>query len=146
VTDPVAIYHWRRLDDRITSSGQPTEAQLADLQAIGVREIINLAPHDNARALPDEAASVTRLGMGYTNIPVDFARPTAADFAVFCAVMQEFRQFPVHVHCAANYRVSAFLYRYRREILGVDGAVARHDLDAIWQPDEVWSAFIDAIL
>jgi protein tyrosine phosphatase (PTP) superfamily phosphohydrolase (DUF442 family) len=95
--------------------------------------------------LPDEAASVTRLGMGYTNIPVDFACPTEADFERFCAVMQQLRPVPVHVHCAANYRVSAFLYRYRREILGVSDAVARHDLDAIWQPDDVWSAFIDPI-
>ena len=35
--DPEAIYNWRRLDDRITTSGQPTEPQLKDLRALGIR-------------------------------------------------------------------------------------------------------------
>jgi hypothetical protein len=50
---------------------------------------------------------------------------------------------PVHVHCIANYRVSAFVYRYRRTILGMDEARARADLDRVWQPDPVWKEFID---
>jgi protein tyrosine phosphatase (PTP) superfamily phosphohydrolase (DUF442 family) len=37
MTDPEAIYHWRRLDDRITTSGQPTEEQLADIRDLGAR-------------------------------------------------------------------------------------------------------------
>ena len=28
MTDPEAIYHWRRLDDRITISGQPTAKEM----------------------------------------------------------------------------------------------------------------------
>ena len=43
MVDPETIYNWRRLDDRITTSGQPTELQLADIRALGVRHIINLA-------------------------------------------------------------------------------------------------------
>ena len=38
--NPEAIYHWRRLDDRITTSGQPTEPQLKDLHAFGIRHIV----------------------------------------------------------------------------------------------------------
>jgi hypothetical protein len=41
--DPETICNWRRVDDRITTSGQPTELQLADIRALGVRHIINLA-------------------------------------------------------------------------------------------------------
>jgi hypothetical protein len=39
MTDPETIYNWRRLDDRITTSGQPTEEQLADIRVIrhGIR-------------------------------------------------------------------------------------------------------------
>jgi protein tyrosine phosphatase (PTP) superfamily phosphohydrolase (DUF442 family) len=40
MADPETIYNWRRLDDRITTSGQPTEAQLADIHALGVRHIV----------------------------------------------------------------------------------------------------------
>jgi hypothetical protein len=43
--DPTSIYNWRRLDNRITTSGQPTEPQLADIHALGVRHIINLGLH-----------------------------------------------------------------------------------------------------
>jgi protein tyrosine phosphatase (PTP) superfamily phosphohydrolase (DUF442 family) len=44
MADPESIYNWRRLDDRITTSGQPTEPQLADIHELGVRHIINLGP------------------------------------------------------------------------------------------------------
>ena len=73
---PEAIYHWRRLDDQITTSGQPTERQLKDLHALGIRHIVNLGLHSHEKALPDEAATVSRLGMTYIHIPVDFQNPT----------------------------------------------------------------------
>ena len=55
--DPETIYNWRRLDDRITTSGQPTESQLKDLHALGIRHIANLGLHSHEKALPDEAAA-----------------------------------------------------------------------------------------
>ncbi len=131
MSDPTTIHNWHRMDARLTSSGQPTEAELAALAALGVRCVINLAPHSHAKALPDEAASVAVLGMTYGYMPVDF-----------CAVMHDWADHPVHVYCAANYRVSAFLYRYRRDVPGHDATTARADLDRIWTPDAVWSAFI----
>jgi catechol 2,3-dioxygenase-like lactoylglutathione lyase family enzyme/protein tyrosine phosphatase (PTP) superfamily phosphohydrolase (DUF442 family) len=127
--DPEAIYHWRRLDDQITTSGQPTELQLKDLHALGIRHIVNLGLHSHEKALPNEAASVSRLGMTYIPIPVDFQNPTGQDFDQFCAVMKQLKDVPVHVHCIANYRVSAFFYRYRRDVLGIEEARARADME-----------------
>src|SRR5580704_11479275 len=135
--DPEMIYNWRRLDDRVTTSGQPTEPQLADIQALGVRHVVNLGLHTHEKALPDEAASVSRLGMTYIHIPVDFQNPTDGDFDQFCAVMEQLKEAPVHVHCIANYRVSAFFYRYRRDVLGTDEAQARADMERVWQPKGV---------
>ena len=143
MADPETIYNWRRLDDRITTSGQPTEPQLADIHALGVRHIVNLGLHTHDKALPDEAASVGRLGMTYIHIPVDFQNPTDQDFEQFCSVMERLKKVPVHVHCIANYRVSAFLYRYRRDVLGLDEAKARGEMEAIWHPEGVWAAFVD---
>ena len=140
--DPDAIYHWRRLDDRITTSGQPTVEQLADIQELGVRHVINLGLHTHEKALPDERGSVARLGMGCIHIPVDFQNPTELDFQQFCAVMEQLKDVPVHVHCIANYRVSAFFYRYRRDVLGMDEATARAEMEAVWRPEGVWAAFI----
>ncbi|HEX6508854.1 MAG TPA: protein tyrosine phosphatase family protein [Chloroflexota bacterium] len=140
--DPEAIYHWRHLDDRITTSGQPTESQLKDLHALGIRHIVNLGLHSHEKALPDEAASVSRLGMTYIHIPVDFQNPTDQDFDQFRAVMEKLMGMPVHVHCIANYRVSAFFYRYRRDVLGMDEARARTDMKDVWHPEGVWAAFV----
>src|ERR1700730_12593455 len=77
------------------------------------------------------AASVSRLGMTYIHIPVDFQNPTDDDFDQFCAVMEQLKEVPVHVHCIANYRVSAFFYRYRRDVLGVGDShgACRHGAD-----------------
>src|SRR5215472_15437996 len=52
MVDPEMIYNWRRLDDRITTSGQPTEQQLADIRALGVRHIVNLGLHTHEKAPP----------------------------------------------------------------------------------------------
>jgi predicted metal-dependent phosphoesterase TrpH len=48
----------------------------------------------------------------------------------------------IWLHCAANMRVSAFLFRYRRDILKESAAIAKLDLDKIWQPLGVWAQFI----
>src|SRR5215469_7784838 len=76
MADPEGIYSWYRLDSRITTSGQPTEAQLAEIRDLGVQHIVNLGLHTHEKALPDEKETVDRLGMTYIHIPVDFQNPT----------------------------------------------------------------------
>jgi uncharacterized protein (TIGR01244 family) len=142
MSDPTNIRNWRRIDRRITSSGQPTEEQLAELQSLGVQHVINLALHSHEDALPDEATSVAQLGMSYVHIPVEFASPTEQDFDRFRAAMGAVEDATVHVHCIINARVSAFLYRYRRDVLGTDEAEARAAMEAVWQPGGVWARFI----
>ena len=46
------------------------------------------------------------------------------------------------VYSGEHYRVSAFVYRYRRDVLGCEDAKARADMDAIWKPEDVWADFI----
>jgi len=46
--------------------------------------------------------------------------------------MEELKDVLVHVHCIANYRVSAFFYRYRRDALGMDEGKVRAEMEAIW--------------
>jgi protein tyrosine phosphatase (PTP) superfamily phosphohydrolase (DUF442 family) len=141
-SDPTDIYNWQRLDERLTTSGQPSEAQLAALRDLGITHIVNLGLHSHEHALPDEAASVAALGMRYTHIPVAFDAPTEADFARFCEVLAAAGDEQTHIHCIANMRVSAFFYRYRRDLLGWDEPAARAPMEAIWQPGGVWAGFI----
>lgn len=140
--DPVHIHNWRRFDARVTTSGQPSEAELAEIRALGVTRVINLGLHSHERALPDEAASVAALGMSYIHIPVDFERPTTADFVHFCEAMAAAGDEPVHVHCIVNARVSAFLYCYCRDVAGSGAAEAKALMETIWRPGGVWARFI----
>ena len=80
--------------------------------------------------------------MHYTHIPVDFQNPTEQDFEQFCGVMKEIGDAPVMVHCAANMRVSAFVYRYRCEVLGEEPDKAIVDMQKIWEPFGVWKKFV----
>ena len=48
----------------------------------------------------------------------------------------------IFVHCAANKRVSEFVYLYRI-CQGVDELIARQDLVKIWTPNQIWEKFID---
>ena len=142
MADPADIHHWRRLGPSLTTSGQPTEAQLAAIAARGAEQVINLGLHSHEKALADEAASVAALGMTYVHIPVDFARPTEADLLAFYAAMEASAGRTIHVHCIANYRVSAFIYRWRIDRLGWSVAEARPDLEAIWRPEGVWAELV----
>ncbi len=142
MSNPIKIFGWYRFDDRLTSSGQPSEEQLREIAALGVKHIVNLGLHTHERALLDEATSVKKLGMNYIHIPVEFDAPTEDDFDRFCSVMGELAKEPVHVHCIVNARVSAFFYRYRWDVLGVAEPTAREAMEKIWSPGGVWAAFI----
>ena len=136
------IFSFARLTDSIMTSGQPTESQFRFVKDAGVRVVINLAPHGVENSLPDEAATLRELGLEYIHIPVDFRRPTEAKFNEFCAAMERTGDTPVLVHCAANARASAFMFRYRRDVLGEDPGLAERDLHRIWKPYGVWKDFI----
>lgn len=140
-SDPVDTPAWLRLDPLTTTSGQPSEEQLVRIAALGVTHVVNLGLHSHEKALPDEAASVGALGMRYIHIPVAFDAPAETDFAAFREVMAALEGRPVHVHCIANMRVSAFIYRWRLE-QGWDEPEARAAMETVWRPGEVWAAFI----
>ena len=140
--EPDKILNWRRWDERITLSGQPSEEELDQIARFGVAHVINLGPYDNKGALKDEPGTVLALGMGYTHIPVDFEAPTQVDFDTFCQALGEQPTDPLHVHCIYNARVSAFFYRYAIEGRGGDVDAAFALMDGIWRPGGTWATFI----
>jgi protein tyrosine phosphatase (PTP) superfamily phosphohydrolase (DUF442 family) len=136
------IYSFRAVGDRLGTAGQPTESQFRAVREAGFEAVINLALPTSDNALAHEGSIVTSLGMSYVHIPVDFKAPASQDFRAFCRVMEAFDDRRVFVHCAANMRVSAFVFLYRVLQKGIPVAEAERDLHAIWEPDEVWSRFI----
>jgi protein tyrosine phosphatase (PTP) superfamily phosphohydrolase (DUF442 family) len=144
---PSAIYNYRRVDASLSTSGQPTEAQLRALAADDFEVVVNLALHNDPRySLPDEAGLVTSLGLTYVHIPVQFDAPREADLFAFFAAMEAHRDQKMLVHCAANKRVTAFLGLYRVIRGGWEPGKAFALMSEIWQPDPVWSSFIADML
>lgn len=139
------IYNFLRLTDHLATAGQPTEDELVAVQAAGYEVIINLLPADSPHALLDENEIVSALGLDYASIPVDWQQPTIADIVQFFAVMDANRDKALFIHCAANMRVSAFVFLYRTPRQNIPSAVAEKDLHRIWEPNERWSRFMEGV-
>ena len=136
------------MSERVTTSGRLQEHDPARLAAIGVKHVINLATPDHPEALPEAEAAFAAQGVGYTHIPVPFDAPQEAHYSAFVGAL-EAADGPVHVHCIANWRVSAFFYRWHRDACGMAEAEARALMEQHWSPERSdhpdaskWAAFI----
>ena len=136
------IYNFRSLGENFGTAGQPSASQFRAIREAGFEAVINLALPTSDNAIPNEGSLVTGQGMSYFHLPVNFQAPTARDFQAFCKVLEAFADRPVFVHCAANMRVSAFMFLYRVLRQSVSLTDAERDLRAIWEPDQVWARFI----
>ncbi|MFB2981535.1 protein tyrosine phosphatase family protein [Microseira sp. BLCC-F43] len=136
------IYNFLKLSDSVATSGQPTEAQFAAIKESGYEIVVNLALTSSSNALPNEKQIVESLGMEYVHIPVVWENPTLDDLARFFYILEANADKPIFVHCAANMRVSAFVYLYRLIREQISKEQATQDLHQIWIPNENWQNFI----
>ena len=138
------IYNYRKVDEHHATGGQPTEEQLKAAAAEGFATVINLATIDPRYSLQDEAAAVAALGMKYRHIPVPWDQPSEADFAAFEQAMQSAGQGKTLVHCAANFRATAFYSLYAMKHLGWSRTRAEEFRASIWRGSDfpVWEDFI----
>lgn len=139
--------NFREIDGTLLTAGQPTEMQLADAASQGVQVVVNLALHDDPRySLPDEAGCVRQLGMEYVHIPVQFKAPTEQNLLAFFAAMDGHKGEKTLVHCAANYRVTAFVGLYRVVREGWTFEKAFEPMRSVWEADDIWKQFITTML
>jgi protein tyrosine phosphatase (PTP) superfamily phosphohydrolase (DUF442 family) len=138
------IYNAIQISEQITTAGQPSVQQLRELPVEGFNAVINLATHASDNALADEGELVRSLGLHYTHIPVDWENPQVSNFSQFEAAMAALPAGRVLIHCAANYRVTAFYSLYAQKHLGWSSEQAASLRSAIWQDSQypVWQAFI----
>lgn len=128
--------------DWLWTSGQLSEKDIASLTALEIEAVINLALPTSSNALPEEAELVTRQGIVYIQIPVEWDRPERHQLEQFFGMLRTFENRNVWVHCAMNKRVSAFIYLYRKLCLNHSEEVSMHPMREVWEPNEVWQAFI----
>lgn len=139
------IYNFLLLTALVATAGQPTEDELAAVKAAGYEAVINLLPATSPNALLQEDEIVSGLGLEYIYLPVDWADPKAADAERFFDVLDTYKGRRVFVHCAANMRVSTFMYLYRTLRQQISPDEAAQDLHRIWVPNETWQRFINSV-
>jgi protein tyrosine phosphatase (PTP) superfamily phosphohydrolase (DUF442 family) len=137
-----SILNYHFINERLASSGQPLAEEIQSIAGAGYEAVINLAMPYSPNVLEDEGFRVISLGLDYYHIPVPWEAPTQAHLQRFYALMQMLEGHKVWVHCALNYRASAFLYQYHRRILGLPEEQAKAVTLPEWQPDEIWQAFL----
>lgn len=147
-----SIFHFIRVSESVATGGQPTQEQIEAARGEGVEAVVNLAPHDQQNgALPDERALVESLGMDYHHIPVDWMMPLKENFTAFVQTMDSLGDRKVLVHCAANYRVTAFYSTYAMKKHGWSAQEADALIAQIWESrpeirmDDTWRTFIEEI-
>ena len=140
-----AIYNYLKVNDQLITGGQPDEDQLRSAAAEGFTTIINLATYSPDRSLEDEDGLVQSLGMVYHHIPVDWENPRERDFQIFEQVMQQPFAGKTLIHCAANFRVTAFYSLYAMKHMEWTEAQANTFRAAIWSGSDypVWEVFIN---
>lgn len=129
---------FHKIDDRLLTSGSVTMEQFTDVKRHGVQHVVTLLPGDQS----EEKRRVESLGMTFHQIPVDFRSPAEAQLDTFATLMHSFGSDKALVHCAANMRVSAFVYVYRVTRKNIPKRNALRDLQAIWHPTRQWNGLI----
>jgi len=129
-------YNYRLVDQKLATAGRVEPDQLAQLGSEGFEVVISLLPESSEYAVAGERQLVEGQGIEYRYLPVDFAAPTVADYRQFRQLMQEAGGRKLLIHCAANYRVSAFYSRFAIETGRWTEAEADQFMLSVWQPDE----------
>ena len=138
------VYNYHDIKDLFTTSGQPNAYQLKLIAENGYDAVINLAPKSVFEgSVISEAEILTANNVKYIHIPVNFNKPKKEDFLEFVKSLKENKDKKIWIHCAANMRVSAFVYKYRRDILKLEDSEIIEDMNLIWSPNHVWSSFLN---
>lgn len=137
-------YNYREISDILSTSGSVNAEELFNLSNNGYEVVINLLPGSNEYAVPNEADIVQNQGVIYHHIPVDFEAPKDQDYEKFVSVMENTASLKTHIHCAANWRVSAFYSVYACQNGIWDVSRALDHINSLWSPNDypVWAEFL----
>ena len=140
-------YNFRKVHDSVTTSGTVHPDGLKMLAAQGYEVVVNLMPDASEFAVADERKIIESQELEYIYIPVDFKQPERSDFDEFSVEMKRVSGRKVHIHCAANYRVSAFYALYAAIYCNWSPDRACEFIHDVWQPTEYpgWYEFITDI-
>lgn len=140
-------YNYRAVSDTVATAGILKPDQLAALGDAGIEVVINLLPDSSEYAVKNERQIIESQGIEYWYLPVDFSDPKLDEYEQFKGKLRQLEGKKLLIHCAANYRVSAFYSRYAIE----NGRWTKQEADrfmlSIWQPGDypVWPEWLDQV-
>ena len=113
-----SILNYIKINDNISTSGQPNKEQFKIIAKNNFDVVINLAMR-NKGALKEEDKIVSKNGMIYIHIPITWKAPEIDRLKLFLHILKTLQQEnkKVFIHCVMNYRVSAFMYQYKKTVL-----------------------------
>ena len=127
-----------KINELISTSGQLKIEEFELIANEGFEVVINLAVPTTSNSLENEDKIVASLNMSYIHIPVNFENPKISDLKLFLNILQALGANKVWIHCAKNYRVSAFMYVYHKYILHTPFEQIDLSIFDMWQPSSVW--------
>ena len=111
----VTIFNFAKVSDDYYRGGQPLAEHFDELQALGIKTIVNLTNAEDGR--PEEQALAEKYGMRYVHIPMNTRKPpTEQEIAAFFAAVDE--EGAVYVHCVGGRHrtgVMTAVYRMTRD-------------------------------
>ncbi|MGB5792661.1 protein tyrosine phosphatase family protein [Poseidonibacter sp.] len=140
------ILNYIKINELISTSGQPSEEEFSKIAQDGFEVVINLALHNASNAIVNEDKIVTDLDMSYFHIPVDFENPKVSDIKLFLNILQSLGANKVWVHCALNYRVTAFMYVYHKYVLNTPFDEIDISMFEQWSPNKKWQELMKVSL
>jgi len=112
------ISNYIKVNKNISTSGLLSKADIKKISNKGFDVIINLSVDDD-RSLTHEGKIVSKNGMVYIHIPISWTKPQKDRMHLFFHILDGFikEDKKVFIHCMKNYRVSVFMYLYKRDVL-----------------------------
>lgn len=93
----ITIGNFAKVSDGIYRGAAPTESQVQELKALGVRTIIDLRIPDSDFHREEKAAN--KFGINYYNEPLLYNRPHTEKMAEIMTILNKPENQPVYVHC-----------------------------------------------
>jgi len=140
-------YNFIQINNHLSCSGLLKNIDLQSLSKSGYEVVINLLPDNDKHATGGEKESIEGMGLKYIHIPIDWNEPTNSNFESFKSSMDSNKNRKIHIHCAANYRASAFYALYAHKNHGWSESKLSEFIGSIWETSEypVWERFISDI-
>ncbi|MEA3512727.1 MAG: phosphatase [Campylobacterota bacterium] len=137
------ILNYIKVNKHIATAGQPRKKQFKKIAKKDFDVVINLAILDHPKALKDEDKIVSKLVMSYIHIPISWEKPEIDKLELFLYILSTLQKQKkkVFIHCIKNYRVSVFIYHYKKIVLKQKDTrlIAPKD----FKPNKVWKEIID---